>query len=119
MTDVHDLTKYGAPYMLTDKGAHYYKTLANQYLQGLTINNDSLIKLFGLGIYSCNVASETDVDTEHQINNEIKEKLDLDMMKGTYNQQVKAWLLQNGYLKDNPDYDEEFSNNILEQLEEK
>ena len=114
--DPDDLGKYGAPYILTDRGNHYYKTLIKQYLSGRPVNDDTLLKLFGLGIFAFRYISNTDVDVEMQIIEEIKEKLHIDMLSLENANFVKVYLYSKGYVKENPDYDENFNNMVLETI---
>lgn len=111
------LAKYGAPYVLSEKGRHQYRTMIKQYMQGLKMNDDKLLILFGLGIYGTNVGIDVDVDTEMQISEEIKEKINLDMTEYDYHQYVKAMLFRLKLIIDNPDYNEEFSKEVLKRLE--
>ncbi len=110
-----DISRRGSPYMATEKGLHQYKTMIKQYMQGLKIREDKLAILFGLGIYSTKL-TDIDIDMEYQIMNEIKKKLDVDMMDFYANQQVKHYLYQNGLIIDNPEYDEAYSNKVLEDM---
>lgn len=112
----HDLKKYGSPYLLTERGEHQYKTLLNQYLQGIPLKENALLKLFGLGVYAFRVSNDIDTDMGMTVTEEIKKKLGIDVFEYEYNQYVKVYLYEKGLLKDNPDYNEDFSNAILEML---
>ena len=110
------LTRFGAPYRLTEKGIHYYKDLISKYMQGLKLNDDKLIILFGMGIYACKL-TDVDVDIEYQIMWEIRDKLGINMLDFDHNNEIKSYMYERKLLEDNPDYDSDFSNKILEAIE--
>ena len=86
-------------------------------MQGLPVKEGALLKLFGLSVYAFDVSNDTDTDMGMEVIAEIKEKLDIDMFNFDYNNQVKIFLYETGLITENPDYNEEFSNKVLERLQ--
>ena len=90
--------KVGLKHRLTEKGAHYFKTLRAQYLQGLPIKNQKLMVLSVLLIHSDRFTSKDFVEGQVLIE-EIQDTIgDFDSTV------VRDVLCMMGHLEDNPAY---------------
>lgn len=98
--------KYTRRFILTDRGKHYYKDLKNKYLQGVKMKEKSLRCLLYLHKLQ-DTYSNSEIQTGNVMIKEIKINLDDQENLAIYEFTFMKFFMEEGYIKDNPDFDSE------------
>ena len=109
------MQKYSSPVIPTDRGIHYYKTLSKNYLMGTPMKNDKLAILLGLHTHVAHMNS-SNIDIGDEMITEIREKIG-GLAEGDI-RGIQKYLVETGNMIVNPLYDNEFSGQIYDLLDE-